>query len=55
MKVITLLGSPRKKGNTSTALGWFEKALKTRGHNTERLNVVDFEVKGCLDVASAKR
>ena len=48
MKVITLLGSPRKKGNTATTLGWFEEALKAQGHNIERVNIVDFEVKGCL-------
>ena len=48
MKVITLLGSPRKRGNTATALGWFEEELKAQGHNIDRVNVVDFEVKGCL-------
>ena len=48
MKVITLLGSPRKKGNTATALGWFEEELKAQGHNIDRVNVADFKVKGCL-------
>lgn len=48
MKVITLLGSPRKRGNTATALGWFEEAMKAQGHDIDRVNIVDFEVKGCL-------
>jgi len=38
MKVITLLGSPRKRGNTATALGWFEEAMKAQGHNIDRVN-----------------
>jgi len=48
MKVITLLGSPRKRGNTATALGWLEEAMKAQGHDIDRVNIVDFEVKGCL-------
>ena len=31
MKIVTLLGSPRKKGNTATVLGWVEEELKSQG------------------------
>jgi multimeric flavodoxin WrbA len=48
MNVLTLLGSPRKQGNTATALGWFEAGLKARGHQVERINIVDHHVNGCL-------
>ena len=46
--MMTLLGSPRKRGNTATALGWFEEAMKVQGNKIDRVNIVDFEVKGCL-------
>jgi multimeric flavodoxin WrbA len=48
MNVLTLLGSPRKRGNTATALGWFEADLQARGHQVERVNIVDHRVNGCL-------
>jgi len=48
MNVLTLLGSPRKRGNTATAIGWFEADLKSRGHQVERVNIVDHRVNGCL-------
>lgn len=48
MKVNTLLGGPRKRGNTAKALGWLEEELKSQGHEVDRINIVDFEVKGCL-------
>jgi len=47
MKVATILGSPRLKGNTATVLGWFEEALAGE-HEVDRINVVKFKVNGCL-------
>ncbi len=49
MKIVTVLGSPRKKGNTATALGWLEKELISLDHQVERINIVDFKVKGCIE------
>jgi multimeric flavodoxin WrbA len=48
MKVATLMGSPRKKGNTARVLEFFENLLKKTGHEIDRINIVDYEVKGCL-------
>jgi multimeric flavodoxin WrbA len=48
MKVTTILGSPRKKGNTAKVLTWCEGELVDRGHEVDRLNIADLEVKGCL-------
>jgi multimeric flavodoxin WrbA len=48
MKIITILGSPRRKGNTSTALDMLEESLVSQGHQTERINVVDYKINGCL-------
>lgn len=48
MKVTTILGSPKKKGNTAKVLGWFEEELRNQGYEVDRINLVDREVKGCL-------
>jgi multimeric flavodoxin WrbA len=43
MKVATLMGSPRKKGNTARVLEFFENLLKKTGHEIDRINIVDYE------------
>lgn len=47
MKILTLLGSPRKKGNTATVLTQFEK-LASKDHQVHRITVVDHDIRGCL-------
>lgn len=47
MKIITILGSPRKRGNTATVLSEFEKLIATK-HQVERINITDYAVRGCL-------
>ena len=37
MRITTLLGSAKKKGNTATVLGWAEEELKSLGHDVERI------------------
>lgn len=49
MKITTILGSPRKKGNTATILTEFEKTANERGYDIDRINIARYEVKGCLD------
>ena len=48
MKVISILGGPRKKGNTANVLAWVEEELNSLGHEVDRVNVVDYKVNGCL-------
>ena len=48
MKVISIFGGPRKKGNTATVLGWVEEELKNLDHDVDRVNVVDYKIAGCL-------
>jgi len=48
LKVISIFGGPRKKGNTATVLGWVEDELKSLGHDIDRVNVTDYKVGGCL-------
>jgi len=47
MKITTILGSPRKRGNTAAVLGLFE-ALIPSPHRVERFDIMDCTVKGCL-------
>ncbi len=45
MKILTILGSPRKHGNTAAVLKQFEDLLP---YPFERINITDHPVKGCL-------
>jgi len=47
MKIITILGSPRKKGNTAEVLGRFEKMIG-KDHEVDRINIKSVDVNGCL-------
>lgn len=47
MKIITISGSPRKKGNTSTVLDKIE-SLIGKDNEIERINIVDHGINGCL-------
>jgi len=49
MNVLSILGSPRKKGNTARVLAWVEEALQAKGHGVERLNIVDYKMVGCAE------
>lgn len=55
MKVITLLGSARKKGNTAKVLGWLEDALRERGLEVERVNLASLDIRGCLGCGVCKK
>lgn len=48
MKVITILGSPKKNGKTAKALDLFEEKLISKGGVVERIHVTDYEMNGCL-------
>jgi multimeric flavodoxin WrbA len=54
MKVITILGSPKKKGNTATALGMFEDIIAEE-HEFDRVNITDCDVKGCMGCYACQR
>lgn len=48
MKIVTVLGSPRKKGNTAKVLGLFEDSVTAKGHDIDRINITSYNLKGCL-------
>ncbi|MCP4575144.1 MAG: flavodoxin family protein [Deltaproteobacteria bacterium] len=47
MKIITILGSPKKKGNTATVLSMFEEKVG-ENHEIERIHISKYNVAGCL-------
>jgi multimeric flavodoxin WrbA len=55
MKVLALVGSPRKNGNTDLLV---EKALdgaRSRGHSVEKLYLYDYQTLPCIDCRKCKR
>lgn len=48
MKVVTILGSPKKHGKTAAALQAFEEEILSRGGEVERVSVADYKINGCL-------
>jgi len=55
MQVTTILGSPRKHGNTAKVLTVFEKLITRQGHQVDRINIVDYEVNGCLGCQACQK
>jgi multimeric flavodoxin WrbA len=48
MHILTLLGSPRRHGNTDAVLRRFETAAAGRSHAVTRIDIADLHVAGCL-------
>ena len=47
MKIITILGSPKKNGNTAKVLSMFEEKVG-ENHEVERIHITRYKVGGCL-------
>jgi multimeric flavodoxin WrbA len=47
MHIVTILGSPRRKGNTAAVLGAFEQRIGPE-HSLDHINLWAYHVKGCL-------
>lgn len=54
MKILTLQGGARKKGNTATILGWVEDELQAQGHQVQSVTLQDKNIKGCLACMKCK-
>ena len=55
MKVLCILGSARKRGNTAAVLGWVEGELRANGHEVERVDVASKDVRGCIGCMRCKQ
>lgn len=55
MKVLAVLGSPRKGSNTEILVDEILKGAELKGHSAERLCLYDYEILPCLDCRGCKR
>ncbi|MDX9785930.1 MAG: flavodoxin family protein [Desulfobacterales bacterium] len=53
-KVLTLLGSPQKSGNTAKVLSLFEARIKS-DLDVERINICELTIHGCLGCYACQR
>ncbi len=49
MKILCLLGSPKKKGNTAYALNYLEEQLKQQHHEVKHVHVPSLSIAGCKE------
>ncbi|MFC1890076.1 flavodoxin family protein [Thermodesulfobacteriota bacterium] len=54
MKITTILGSPRKNGNTAKVLGRFEE-LADSDHEVDHIHIASHDVKGCLGCGACEK
>ncbi len=55
MRIMTILGSPRRQGNTAKVLGWIEEQFRGDGHDVDPANILDYNVQGCGECMACKR
>jgi multimeric flavodoxin WrbA len=55
MQIASILGSPRKKGNTNKVLGWVEEELQSQDNQVNRINLVDHKINGCKGCYTCKK
>ena len=55
MKILALIGSPRKGSNTDTLTNQILKGSKANGHTTEKLYLYDYEISPCIDCRNCKK
>lgn len=55
MKILALIGSPRKGGNTDVLVDQILKGSESKGHRAEKLYLYDYEIRACLDCRRCKK
>jgi len=55
MKILAVLGSPRKGGNTEILVDEILKGARSKGHDAEKVHLYDYEILPCLDCRGCKR
>lgn len=48
MKILSIMGSPKKTGKTAAALNLFEEKMLSAGNDVERVNITDYKINACL-------
>jgi len=54
MKILALIGSPRKGSNTDTVVDQILAAARESGHTSEKLYLYDYEIAPCIDCRRCK-
>jgi multimeric flavodoxin WrbA len=55
MKILALIGSPRKGSNTDLLVDQILKGARTRGHLAEKIYLYDYEISPCIDCRKCKK
>jgi len=55
MKILAVLGSPRKGGNTEILVDEILKGAELKGHIAEKVRLYDYDILPCLDCRGCKR
>ena len=55
MKLLALIGSPRKGSNTDILVEQFLKGWKTNGHTSQKLYLYKYEISPCIDCRKCKQ
>ncbi len=55
MRILALIGSPRKQGNTDILVNEICRASKTKGHAVEVIRLYDYEILPCIDCRHCKQ
>ena len=55
MRIMTILGSPRRHGNTAKVLGWIEEQFRADSHEVDQVHILDQSVRGCGECMACKK
>jgi multimeric flavodoxin WrbA len=55
MRILALIGSPRKGGNTDILVDQILKGAKTKGHTSEKLYLYKYKISPCIDCRKCKK
>ena len=55
MKILALIGSPRKGSNTDTLVEQTLKGSEVRGHKYEKISLYNYEISPCIDCRKCKK
>jgi multimeric flavodoxin WrbA len=55
VQIMTILGSPRRQGNTAKILGWIEEQFRAVGHTVDPVNILDYSIRGCGECLACKK
>jgi len=55
VKILALIGSPRKSGNTDILVDQVLQGSKTKGHTGEKIYLYDYEIAPCTDCRKCKK